>query len=212
VKNIPRKNNRPSIDEYFGLDAEAYGSSRWMARNQVQTTQKVLELLESDQIGGQISDKSSKSLFLDIGCGTGFSSHTILNSNFENRIIGIDISLDMIKQCEKDPEIHIILADMRYPPFRPEKFNYVISISAFNFASHGARSKNHMKNLIQKALNALEMILVKKGRVGIEFYPTESEENFFISGLRNLNFTGGLIIEQPNSKHEKKFLILKKTR
>lgn len=212
MKIIPRKSNRPSTDEYFGLEAEAYGTSRWMARNQIQTTQKVLELLESEQIGGQIINKSIKSLFLDIGCGTGFSSHTILNSNFENRVIGIDVSLDMMKQCEKNSDLHLILADMRYSPLRPEIFNYVISISAFNFASAGAQSKNQMKLLIQKALNALEKILKNNGRAGIEFYPNKTEEIFFVNGLKKLDFIGGLLTEQPNSKREKKFLILKKVR
>ena len=67
VNYIPRKNNRPSTDEYFGLEAEAYGSSKWMARNQIQTTQKVLELLESEQIGGIIINSrglSCRSYFL----------------------------------------------------------------------------------------------------------------------------------------------------
>lgn len=212
MNTIPRKNNRPSTDEYFGMDAKAYGTSKWMAKNQIQTTQKVLELLESEQIGGQIINKSEKSIFLDIGCGTGFSSHTILNSNFENRVIGIDLSLDMINQCEKSFDLHLILADMRYSPFRLETFNYIISISAFNFASAGAQSKNQLKILIQKALNALEKSLTYEGRAGIEFYPNKTEEIFFVNGLKRLNFTGGLLIEQPNSKREKKFLILKKIR
>ena len=210
VNYIPRKNNRPSTDEYFGLEAEAYGTSKWMARNQIQTTQKVLELIESDQIGGRIIDKSLKALFLDIGCGTGFSSHTILQSKFQNRVIGIDVSLDMINQCEKNSDLHLILADMRYSPFRSNIFNYIISISAFNFASAGAQSKNQMKTFIQKALLALEKTLKIKGRAGIEFYPNKTEEIFFIDGLKKLNFIGGLLIEQPNSKREKKFLILKK--
>ena len=34
----------------------------------------------------------------------------------------------------------------------------------------------------------------------------------FVNGLKKLNFIGGLLIEQPNSKREKKFLILKKVR
>ncbi len=212
MNKIPRKNNRPSTDEYFGLEAKAYGTSKWMARNQIQTTIKVLELLESEQIGGQIINKSEKSIFLDIGCGTGFSSHTILNSNFVNRVIGIDISLDMINQCEKSSDLHLILSDMRYSPFRSETFNYIISISAFNFASTGAQSKNQMKILIQKALEALEKNLTNNGRAGIEFYPNKTEEIFFVNGLKKLNFIGGLLIEQPNSKREKKFLILKKVR
>ncbi|QEE16921.1 class I SAM-dependent methyltransferase [Promethearchaeum syntrophicum] len=210
VNHIPRKNNRPSTDEYFGLEAEAYGSSKWMARNQIQTTQKVLDLLESEQIGGKIKSKSLKSLFLDIGCGTGFSSHTILQSNFQNRVIGVDVSSDMIKQCKKNSDLHLILADMRYSPFRSNIFNYIISISAFNFASAGAQSKNQMKKFIQKALESLERTLIKKGRAGIEFYPTKTEELLFVNGLKKLNFIGGLLIEQPNSKREKKFLILKK--
>ena len=101
---------------------------------------------------------------------------------------------------------------MRNSPFRPEIFNYIISISAFNFASAGAQSKNQMKILIQKALDALEKSLKYEGRAGIEFYPNETEEIFFVNSLKKLEFIGGLLIEQPNSKREKKFLILKKVR
>ncbi|MBA7592625.1 hypothetical protein ES708_34814 [subsurface metagenome] len=69
-----------------------------------------------------------------------------------------------------------------------------------------------MKMLIQKALDALEKTLKNNGRAGIEFYPNKTEEIFFVNGLKKLNFIGGLLIEQPNSKREKKFLILKKVR
>ena len=67
-----------------------------------------------------------------------------------------------------------------------------------------------MKMLIQKALDSLEKTLKIEGKAGIEFYPNKTEEIFFVNGLKKLNFIGGLLIEQPNSKREKKFLLLKR--
>jgi len=42
----------------------------------------------------------------------------------------------------------------------------------------------------------------------IEFYPTEFEQEIFLQELKLSSFDGGLILLYPNSKREKKFLLL----
>ncbi|MHA1602397.1 MAG: class I SAM-dependent methyltransferase, partial [Promethearchaeota archaeon] len=112
----PRKNNRPTLDEYFGMEADAYGNSQWMARNQIKTTEQALQFMESPELGGNFTDTKEELIFLDIGCGTGYSSHTILGIGA--RVIGLDFSEDMLSNCPSDFDLHLIHGDMRYLPFR----------------------------------------------------------------------------------------------
>ena len=207
----PRKTNRPTLDEYFGLEAEAYGTSQWMARNQIQTTEKALELLQSEQLGAPLTDSDAKSwIFLDIGCGTGYSSHVILSTSA--RVIGVDFSQDMLIQCPRDPHLHLIHGDMRALPLRSRSVNHVISISALNFSTEGARSRKQMLAQIHTVLSGMSQILDSRGRAVVEFYPTSLEETLFHEVLRSLPFQGGFLILQPKTKKEKKYLLLSLTR
>ncbi|UYP43872.1 hypothetical protein NEF87_000157 [Candidatus Lokiarchaeum ossiferum] len=202
----PRKNNRPDLDEYFGLEAEAYGTSQWMARNQIHTTETALNMLEDEQIGGIITNPKHELLFLDIGCGTGYSSHTILAQG--SRVIGVDFSHDMLDECPTDPNLHLINADMRFIPLRTNQVDHVISISAFNFAAAHAKTRKQMEQQIGKAFQCIQKILKNHGHIVIEFYPTKLEEEVFLSTLRRYPFIGGMYIMFPNTKKEKKFLML----
>ena len=209
---MTKKNNRPTLDEYFGLEAEAYGTSQWMARNQIQTTGKALELLQSEPLGGFFTGLDATSdtwTVLDIGCGTGYSSHVILDSGA--RVIGLDFSKDMLTQCPRDPELHLIHGDMRALPFRSTIVNHIISISALNFSTEGAKSREQMRSHFQAVLSHISQCLRPEGRVAVEFYPTPLEESLFHEVLRSLPFQGGFLILDPKSKREKKFLLLRLT-
>ncbi len=202
----PRKNNRPDLDEYFGLEAEAYGSSQWMARNQIHTTETALNMLEDAQIGGLILEPKDQLLFLDIGCGTGYSSHTILSQG--SRVIGIDFSQDMLQECSPDPNLHLIHADMRFIPLRSNQVDHAISISAFNFAAAHAKSRRQMELKIGQAFKCIQHIVKNQGHIVIEFYPTKLEEEVFLATLKHYPFIGGMYIMFPKTKKEKKFLML----
>ncbi len=206
---MTKKNNRPTLDEYFGLEAAAYGSSQWMARNQIQTTEKALELLQSEPLGGAITGSDANSdtwTVLDIGCGTGYSSHVILNTGA--RVIGLDFSSDMLRQCPRDASLHLIHGDMRALPFRSRIINHVISISALNFSTEGAKSRGQMRSQIEAVLSNISRCLRPLGRVAVEFYPTSLEETLFHEVLRSLPFQGGFLILDPKTKREKKYLLL----
>ena len=85
---------RPGVDAYYGLEADEYARSNWMARNQQKTTRKVLQFLNGHELGGPLSDPFESIRLLDLGCGTGYSSHACLEAGFH--VIGLEISRDMV--------------------------------------------------------------------------------------------------------------------
>ncbi len=201
------KKKRPTIHAYFGTEAEEYGHSKWMKRNQQKTARYSMILLESEQLGGKLLHPLDEQKILDIGCGTGYSSEII--SSTGSRVIGIEISPDMIYQIDKNSAIHPILADMRYIPLRDSKINHAISISAFNFASEGGRTEEDFLTGIERSIIEVARNLSENGRVVIEFYPTQKELEIFMKFLKQHHFTGGLLIENQGTKKEKKYLLLK---
>jgi len=195
---------RPEYNEYSGINAEEYGSSRWMKKNQIEVTQRALELLESSLFDNQEIDPES-TLCLDIGAGTGYSTDQI--TEYGLKTIAMDLSFDMLQQNEN---LFKIVADLRQLPFRDSKFNVIISISAFNFASSGAKSLDEKQSLIIKSLNELKRVSTEDVRIAIEFYPEKVDLDLFLSVSKKLDFEGGLMIDKHGKKAEKKFLILKK--
>ncbi len=133
---LPKRDKRPTVDAYYGMEAEDYGKSQWMARNQSRTTAQALQYILGEQLGEPLKMDPAEHLVLDIGCGTGYSSHEIADQGF--RPIGVDRSRDMLHQFVDPQDFALIEADMRSLPLRPKLFDMIISISAFNFATAGA--------------------------------------------------------------------------
>ncbi len=200
--------SRPTVSEYHGLDADAYGTSQWMAKNQIRTSQKALALLESDQLGGPLQEPFESCLFLDLGCGTGYSSLPLLDSGI--KVIGIDISWHMLRQVSKYPHLHLVHADMRALPLRSNQIDHVLSISAFNFITTGTKSLDAVRFNIQHTFEQIARISKQSARCIIEFYPSKTEQPLFLRAAKASRFTGGLWIDHPHSKHEKIFLLLQK--
>jgi 18S rRNA (guanine1575-N7)-methyltransferase len=205
----PSRRGRPKPAEYHGTDAEEYGTSRWMARNQAATTTEALQLLEGESLGGPLTDAPESYLFLDIGCGTGYSTQTIAEYGF--RVVGFDISRDMLVFQSDCENTLLFQADMRYIPLRNAAVDHIISISAFNFAAEGAITKEEMRDLINQAMTELARVGRLGSRFVIEFYPTPLQQEFFLDAAKKHHFSGGLVIQQPGSKKEKKFLVVQHT-
>ena len=93
---LPKRDKRPTVDAYYGMEAEDYGKSQWMARNQSRTTAQALQYILGEQLGEPLKMDPAEHLVLDIGCGTGYSSHEIADQGF--RPIGVDRSRDMLHQ------------------------------------------------------------------------------------------------------------------
>ncbi len=195
---------KPEYYNYYGSEAEDYGTSKWMKRNQAETTSRALELLDSELFEDSEIEYES-SMALDIGAGTGFSTEIIKETGLN--VIAMDLSYDMLKQNQC---LFCVLADMRQLPFRDNIFDIIISISAFNFTTSGAKSLNEKKKFIDKSISELYRVSTERCKIAIEFYPEQQEIEMFLESAKRCQFTGGLMIDNPNAKTEKKFLLLKK--
>lgn len=216
---LARKNRPIFPDDYIEEKADEYNNSKWRERNQKKSTELSLKYLFDEKLRDNEENSlktEDSALFLDLGCGSGFSSEVIIEEGF--RVIGVDILGDMLlKAREKKKNYHdlqdmeLILADINYLPFKNEKVNYIISISAYNFITNEASNLRSKVEILSNTAKSLNNILKRKGRMVIEFYP-ESEmdlELFNISFVKN-NFEGFIIKGNPSQKAGQTFLLLKK--
>jgi 18S rRNA (guanine1575-N7)-methyltransferase len=219
---MSRKTSNPRFpDSYIGSLSNEYNDSIWMERNQKKTTVKCIRYLydkKLNEIDNQNTLVYENSLVLDLGCGTGFSSEILVNHGF--RVVGVDILKDMLfKTGEKKhlyPEyrkIEFILADINNLPLRELTIDHILSVSAFNFITHGLLKIKEKKKRISDTARDLHRILKPLGRIIIEFYPLdELELNSYISSFINNGFNGFLIKNHKQQKSGQTFILLKSTK
>ncbi|MFX0166729.1 MAG: class I SAM-dependent methyltransferase [Candidatus Hodarchaeota archaeon] len=92
-----------------------------------ETVEKLIKLLHIDQ----------NSIILDMGSGTG--NYTAALQQITQFIIGIDISIDMIKQAHmKYPMLNFIYGNIKNLPFNSETFDGIFAIQVL----HHVKNKN----------------------------------------------------------------------
>lgn len=206
---MTRKKQRPRLSNFFGQDAKDYASTRWMERLQRETSRRALDLLQDERLGGPLElSQHACSPLLDVGCGNGYSTSEIFKAGFK-RVIGLDISFDMIHEKERD--FNAIVADMRHMPFRPSHFKYIISISAMNFIAENAIDTAIIEQVYTAFVQELKLILQKGGARGIlEFYPRNEME---LQGIKHAfgydasAFNSFLVIDKPGTRKEQHYII-----
>ena len=205
--------------DYINDKADEYNNSRWMERNQKRATMLSIKYLFDEKIndseadGIQIGDSS---LILDLGCGTGFSSETLIENGFN--VIGVDILPDMLlKAREKKKNLKykrflmLVLADINFLPIRANKIDNIISISAYNFIIHGKENYGEKVKLLNDTAKYLSKILKRDGRIIIEFYPKDDQElTIFNNSFTKNGFEGFMVKSNPKQKSGQTFLLLKK--
>jgi 18S rRNA (guanine1575-N7)-methyltransferase len=217
---MSRKWSSPKFpDSYVGENSKDYEDSIWMERNQKKTTFSCIEYLydeKLDKIGKSDHLSKERSLILDMGCGTGFSSELLVSQGF--RVVAIDVLVDMIYKAREKREtyveyesINLILADINNLPFRESIFELALSVSAYNFIIHGLKHIEEKKNRLNHTARMIFDILKPHGRFVIEFYPANDQElELFTSSFRSNGFDGYYIKQRENQQSGQTFLLLKK--
>jgi len=214
---MTRKKALPKFpDSYIGEAADEYDNLKWMERNQKETALRCIEYLHDEKLGNIDIKNDFSSLILDLGCGTGYSSEVLIDNCF--RVIGLDVLDDMILKASKKIKEHklfnfnLILADINSVPFRNDTFNHAISISAYNFITHGIIDQNQKELLINNTARNLNKILKNNGRLIIEFYPQDNKElDLFSSSFTKAGFNGFMVRKNPNQKSGQTFFLLSKS-
>ncbi|MFX1322933.1 MAG: class I SAM-dependent methyltransferase [Promethearchaeota archaeon] len=211
-----RKNRLPQFpDDYINDKVDEYDNSKWMERNQKRSTLLSIQYLFDNMLNDK-REKNGSFLILDLGCGTGFSSEILNEQGF--RVIGVDILWDMITRArekktryEKDNGIELILADINLLPIRTNIIDHIISISSYNFITHGRSNYGEKVKLLNDTAKYLYKILRQNGRVIIEFFPKDDKElNIFNKSFINNGFEGFMVKSKPKQKTGQTFLLLKK--
>ena len=202
--NIKRK--RPedlfeNASDYFNAETlRNYAESKSLMRIQKKITIRALELLEL---------KHNRSLILDAGCGPGFATAYLNELGYKT------VALDIISEFLKFYDIEYlnpVLADMCFPPFKPDLFDSIISISALQWVIRDVKNKSE-RSILTNLFVSFYQILKPESKMIIQFYPKNTVIMDYIAEIVNTktNFKGNFIIDNPdNPKKRKIFLLLKK--
>jgi len=196
------EHQKPPEIFYDDTEAKKYAKSTRMQDIQTKLAERALELLSLPQ--------GSSKLLMDIGCGTGISGSILKNAG--HFWVGLDISEAMLKVGKQSGDQvagDTILHDMGSGfGFRSGVFDGAISISALQWLCNADTSTANPIQRINRFFNTLYASLARGARAVFQFYPEDSRQiELLTSSAIRAGFTGGLLIDYPNSAKAKKYFL-----
>ncbi|XP_007430324.1 probable 18S rRNA (guanine-N(7))-methyltransferase isoform X2 [Python bivittatus] len=171
-----------------------------MIEIQSQMSERAVELL------GLPDDRPC--FLLDVGCGSGLSGDYI--SEEGHCWVGMDISPAMLDVAvEREVEGDLMLADMGQGiPFRPGTFDGCISISAVQWLCNADKKTHSPPKRLYRFFSTLYTALARGARAVLQLYPENSQQlELITTQAMKAGFTGGMVVDYPNSAKAKKFFL-----
>mmetsp|Transcript_30811 Transcript_30811/g.38029 ORF Transcript_30811/g.38029 Transcript_30811/m.38029 type:complete len:219 (+) Transcript_30811:166-822(+) len=191
---------------YNESEARKYARSTRMQQIQSVISERAIELLNLPATAGP-------TLLLDIGCGCGMSGE-VVEKNGHNWI-GMDISKDMLNVAqetivENEASGDVVLADMGHGlGFRGGTFDGAISISAVQWLCYASKKSYIPRLRLKRFFQQLYGCLKRGSRAVIQLYPeTPQQMELITQSAMAVGFTGGLVVDYPNSAKAKKILFM----
>ena len=184
--------------DYFNSETLTnYAESKSLMRTQKKILMRALELLEL---------KNNCGLILDAGCGPGFVAAYLNELGYKT------VALDIISEFLRFYDIEYlnpILADMCYPPFKPDSFDSIISISALQWIIRDVKSEGE-RLILTNLFKSFYQILKPKSNMIVQFYPKSTIIMDYIATIVNTKtkFKGKFIIDNPNNPRKRKIYLL----
>ncbi|XP_030328096.1 probable 18S rRNA (guanine-N(7))-methyltransferase isoform X2 [Strigops habroptila] len=168
---------------YDETEARKYTQNSRVVEIQSQMSERAVELL------GLPQDRPC--LLLDVGCGSGLSGDYI--SEEGHYWIGMDISPAMLDVAvEREVEGDLLLADVGDGiPFRPGMFDGCISISAVQWLCNADKKSHSPPKRLYRFFSTLYTALLE----------------LITAQAMRAGFTGGMVVDYPNSTKAKKFFL-----
>lgn len=128
-----------------------------------------------------------KSLVLFLACGTGRHFRFVVDQ-LGNEVIGVDISVNMLKIAKMKQNVHLIVAEVENLPFRQNTFDAVICSRAFYLFDNKFRVLQEAHNVLKRSKKLMistifmDLLLTRLGiRIGVlsgdpSQYPYTSEQ------------------------------------
>ncbi|CAI9596431.1 unnamed protein product [Staurois parvus] len=145
---------------------------------------------------------------LDVGCGSGLSGDYITEQG--HHWVGIDISTAMLDVAlDREVEGDLILGDMgQGVPFRPGTFDGCISISALQWLCNADKKSHNPPRRLFRFFTTLYSALARGSRAVLQLYPENAEQLELVTAqAMRAGFTGGMVVDYPNSTKAKKFFL-----
>lgn len=196
----PERQAPPEI-YYDETEAKKYTQNTRVIEVQEKCTERAIELLALPE--------DTTSLILDLGCGSGLSGETLTDNG--HMWIGMDISAAMLDTAiDREVEGDVMLGDIgQGMPFRPGMFDGAISISAIQWLCYSDKQTHKPSKRLYKLFMTLYACLSRGSRAVFQFYPENDQQvELIISQAMKAGFTGGLVVDYPNSSKAKKIYLV----
>uniref|UniRef100_A0AAZ3QJ68 18S rRNA (guanine-N(7))-methyltransferase n=1 Tax=Oncorhynchus tshawytscha TaxID=74940 RepID=A0AAZ3QJ68_ONCTS len=171
-----------------------------MIEIQSQMSERAVELLNLPE--------DQPCFLLDVGCGSGLSGDYL--SEEGHCWVGVDISTAMLDVAlDREVEGDLVLGDMGEGlPFRPGTFDGCISISALQWLCNADKKTHSPPKRLYTFFSTLYSSLSRGARAVFQLYPENSEQlELITSQAMKAGFSGGMVVDYPNSTKAKKFFL-----
>jgi len=199
---MARPEHQAPPEIFYGIDeADKYTNNTRIMTIQSEMSERALELLALPE--------DSPAYILDIGCGSGLSGEVCEEQG--HVWVGIDIAPAMLKVAyEREGEGDLILGDMgEGMPFRAGAFDGAISISALQWLCNRDKSYHKPGKRLYTFFSTLYACLSRGSRSVFQFYPECSDQvELITTQAMKAGFTGGVLVDYPNSTKAKKFFLV----
>ncbi|GIQ79771.1 uncharacterised protein family, methyltransferase, Williams-Beuren syndrome [Kipferlia bialata] len=195
------ENSGPPEYWYQGDEAQKYTHGTRIGQVQVEMAERCLQLLA-------LPDETPR-LLLDIGCGSGISGD-VLHEHGHNWV-GMDIAPDMLKAAqERETTGELVHANMGDGvPFRPGSFDGCISVSALQWLCYSNAKSEIPFRRLSILFQTLYSALVPGSRAVFQVYTeTEDQLRMMTDAAMRAGFTGGVLVDYPNSSKAKKIYLV----
>ncbi|XP_075236879.1 18S rRNA (guanine-N(7))-methyltransferase isoform X1 [Lycorma delicatula] len=186
---------------YDEIEAKKYSQNSRMIEIQEKMTERAVDLLT-------LPDDAS-CLILDIGCGSGLSGGVL--EEHGHMWVGVDISTAMLNVAqEREVDGDLILCDAGQGVyFRAGSFDGAVSISALQWLCNADHRNHSPVKRLYKFFSSLYASLSRTARAVFQFYPENSNQiELITSQAMKAGFSGGLVVDYPNSTKAKKFFLV----
>uniref|UniRef100_A0A224YRM6 18S rRNA (guanine-N(7))-methyltransferase n=1 Tax=Rhipicephalus zambeziensis TaxID=60191 RepID=A0A224YRM6_9ACAR len=187
---------------YNEQEAEKYTSNSRIMEIQTAMSERAVELLA-------LPDDET-CLILDLGCGSGLSGDVLEEQG--HVWVGVDISRAMLNVAqEREAAGDMLLGDLGQGLcFRAGAFDGAISISALQWLCNADKKSHNPVKRLHAFFSSLYACLGRGRRAVFQFYPENADQvELLTQQAMRAGFTGGLVVDYPNStKAKKMFLVL----
>jgi 18S rRNA (guanine1575-N7)-methyltransferase len=187
------------LQYYNDAEAKKYTCNSRIQEIQAAMTERAVELLS-------LPDRPC--LVLDIGCGSGLSGEVLEDNG--HTWVGLDISPAMLNiAAERDCNGDLFLQDAgQGVGYRPGVFDGAIGISSLQWLCNSDYKHQNPRRRLIRFFTTLYGALAHGARAIFQYYPESSHQTELITSCAMLaGFTGGLVVDYPNSAKRKKYFL-----